>query len=84
MKWLNSIHMTCIHRLGDSWLAYVISNIPLYNIMINIDILNDHELDLHSYFSQRIKDKNAKKGENEHNSSHGFANLKLLPNMDCR
>ena len=44
-KWPNSIHMTCIHGLGSSVVDYVISDIPLYNDIINFDILNDHEPD---------------------------------------
>ena len=37
--------MICIHGIGSSMVFYVISNIPLYNEIINFDILNDHELD---------------------------------------
>ncbi len=37
--------MTCIHGLGSSVVDYVISDLPLYNEMINFDILNDHEPD---------------------------------------
>jgi len=37
--------MTCIHGLGSSVVDYVISDIPLYNEIINFDILNDHDLD---------------------------------------
>ena len=44
-KWLNSIHMICIHGIGSSVVDYVISDIPLYNGIINFDILNDHEPD---------------------------------------
>ena len=44
-KWSNSIHMTCIHGLGRSVVDYVISDIALYNEIINFDILNDHEPD---------------------------------------
>ena len=36
--------MTCIHGLGISVVDYVISDLPLYNEIINFDILNDHEL----------------------------------------
>ena len=44
-KWSNSSQMTCIHGLGSSMVDYVISDIPLYNEIINFDILNDHEPD---------------------------------------
>ena len=37
--------MTCIHGLGSSVVDYVISDLRLYNEIINIDILNDHEPD---------------------------------------
>ena len=37
--------MTCIHALGSSVVDYVITDIPLYNEIINFDILNDHEPD---------------------------------------
>ena len=37
--------MTCIHGLGTSNVDYVISNLPLYNKIINFDILNVHEPD---------------------------------------
>ena len=37
--------MTCILGLGSSIVDYVISVIPLYNEIINFDILNDHEID---------------------------------------
>ena len=37
--------MTCIHGLDSSIVDYVISNLPLYNEIINFDILDDHELD---------------------------------------
>jgi len=39
----NSSQMTCIHGLGSRVIDYVISDIPLYNEIINFDILNDHE-----------------------------------------
>jgi len=45
MKWPNSSLMTCIHDPGNNVVDYVISNIHLYNRMINIDILTDHEPD---------------------------------------
>ena len=41
--WPNSSKMTCIHGLGISVVDYVISDLPLYNKIINFDILNDHE-----------------------------------------
>ena len=44
-KWPNSSQMTCIHGLGSSVVDYVISDIPLYNKIINFDILNDHDPD---------------------------------------
>ena len=44
-KWSNSSHMTCIHGLGSSVVDYVILDIPLYNEIINFDILKDHDLD---------------------------------------
>ena len=37
--------MTCIHGLGSSVVDYVISDIPLYNEIINFDILSNHEPD---------------------------------------
>ena len=37
--------MTCIHGLGSNVVDYVISDLPLYNEIINFDILNDHEPD---------------------------------------
>ena len=37
--------MTCIHGLGSSIVDYVISDISLYNDIINLDVLNDHEPD---------------------------------------
>ena len=37
--------MTCIHGLGSSVVDYVISDISLYNDIINLDIINDHEPD---------------------------------------
>ena len=37
--------MTCIHGLGSSVVDYGISDIPLYNEIINFDILNDHDPD---------------------------------------
>ena len=43
-KWPNSSQMTCIPGLGSSMVDYVIFDIPLYNEIINFDIL--HELDL--------------------------------------
>ena len=45
MKWPNSSRMNCIHGLGSSVVDYVISDIPLYNEIINFDILINHELD---------------------------------------
>ena len=44
-KWPNSSEMTYIHEIGCSVVAYVISDIPLYNEIINLDILNDCEPD---------------------------------------
>jgi len=43
MKWPNSSQMTYIHGLGSSVVEYAIYDIPLYNEIINFDILNDHE-----------------------------------------
>ena len=37
--------MTCIHRLGSSVVDYVISDIPIYNKLIDFNIFNDHEPD---------------------------------------
>ena len=45
-KWSNSSRITCIHGLGRSVVDYVIYDIPMYNKIINFDILNDHEPDL--------------------------------------
>ena len=44
-KWPNSSQMTCIHGLGSNVVYYVIFDVPLYNKIINFDILNDHEPD---------------------------------------
>ena len=44
-KWPNSRKMTYIHGLSSSVVDYVISDLPLYNEIINFDILNDHEPD---------------------------------------
>ena len=44
-KWPSSSQMTCIHGLGSSVVDYVISDISLYNDIINLDVLNDHEPD---------------------------------------
>jgi hypothetical protein len=35
--------MTCIHGLGNNVMDYVISDIPIYNQIVNFDLLNDHE-----------------------------------------
>jgi hypothetical protein len=43
MKWLKSNQMTCIHGIGSSVMDYVISDIPIYNQIVNFDLLNDHE-----------------------------------------
>jgi hypothetical protein len=45
MKWPKSNQMTCIHGLGSSVIDYVIYDIPIYNQIVNFDILNDHEPD---------------------------------------
>jgi hypothetical protein len=45
MKWPNSNKMTCIHVLGSSFMDYVIYDIPISNQIVNLDLLNDHELD---------------------------------------
>ena len=37
--------MTCIHGLGSSVVDYVVSDISLYNDIINLDVINDHEID---------------------------------------
>ena len=34
-KWPNSTWMTCIHRLGSSVVYYVMSDIPIYNKLID-------------------------------------------------
>jgi hypothetical protein len=44
-KWPNSNNMTCIHGLGSNVVDYVISNIPIYNQIVNFDLLEDHEPD---------------------------------------
>jgi hypothetical protein len=44
-KWPNSNRMTCIHGLGSNVVDYVISDIPIYNQIVNFDLLDDHELD---------------------------------------
>ena len=38
--------MICIHGLGSNVVDYVIFDIPLYNEIINFDILKDHKRDL--------------------------------------
>ena len=35
--------MTCIHGLGSSVVDYVISDIPIYNKLIDLNIFNDHD-----------------------------------------
>jgi hypothetical protein len=45
MKWVKSNHMTCVHELGSSVVDYVISDIHVYNQIVNFDLLNDHEPD---------------------------------------
>jgi hypothetical protein len=35
--------MTCIHGLGIGFMDDVISNIPIYNQILNFELLNDHE-----------------------------------------
>lgn len=37
--------MNCIHGLGSSGIDYVLSNILIYNKIIDFEILNDHEQD---------------------------------------
>jgi hypothetical protein len=37
-KWPKCNIMTCIHGLGNSVVDYVISNIPIYNQIVNFDI----------------------------------------------
>ena len=37
--------MTCIHGHGSSVVDYVISDIPIYNKLIDFNIFNDHEPD---------------------------------------
>ena len=37
--------MNCIHGLGSSVVDYGIYSIPLYDKMLNLDILNEHEPD---------------------------------------
>ena len=44
-KWPNYSQMTCIHGLSSSVVDYVISDILLYNEIINFDILHELELD---------------------------------------
>jgi hypothetical protein len=36
--------MPCIHGLDNNVVDYVISDIPVYNQIVNFDLLNDHEL----------------------------------------
>ena len=43
MKWPKSSHMTCIHGIGSVVVDYDIFNIPLYNKMINLNILKYYE-----------------------------------------
>ena len=42
-KWQNFSQMICIHGLGSSVVDYVISDIPIYNKLIDFNIFNDHE-----------------------------------------
>ena len=44
-KWPTSSQMNCIHGLGSSVVDYVISDIPIYNKLIDLNIFNDHEPD---------------------------------------
>jgi len=37
--------MTCIHGLGSSVVDYVILDIPIYNQIVNFDLLDAHELE---------------------------------------
>ena len=39
--------MTCIHGFGITVAYFFIYNIPLYNKMINLDILNDQDPNLY-------------------------------------
>jgi len=43
MKWEKPSWMTCIHGLSNNVMDYVISNILLYNHIVNFDLLNNHE-----------------------------------------
>jgi hypothetical protein len=45
MKRINYNKMNCIDGLGSSVMDYVVSNILLYNQVIKIDLLNDHDFD---------------------------------------
>ena len=38
MKWVKSNQMTCIHELGSSVVDHVISNIHVYNQIVNFDL----------------------------------------------
>lgn len=40
MKWTTSSWMYYIHVLGTSVVDYVISNIPIYNQILNFDFMN--------------------------------------------
>jgi hypothetical protein len=40
-----SNHITYIHGLDNSGVDYVIPNIPMYNQIVDFDLLNDHETD---------------------------------------
>ena len=44
-KWPNTSKITCIHGIGSSVVDYVISDIPIYNKLIDFNIFNDHEPD---------------------------------------
>jgi hypothetical protein len=46
MKWLKSNQMTCIHGLGKQCHRLCDIDIPIYNQIVNFDILNDHEPNL--------------------------------------
>ena len=42
-NWPNSSHMTCIHGIGCGVVDYVISDILIYNKLIDFNIFNDHD-----------------------------------------
>jgi hypothetical protein len=63
--------MDCIHRLGSSVINYVILDIPIYNQIVNFDILHDHELDFdHRHLTLALSFVMHKIFVEEHSNNH--------------